>query len=463
MSKLKPLDTYFGPVDRVTKNKGSVGRKKLVFIGASYQFVHKVLRDMLLVGSFDDMHITVHDINPEAIRVVGDLLERIIAQKKSRITLDRTLDLDEALKGADVAVLSITTGGQESDFRGVEVCARYGIPVGVGDTLGPTALARCLRSLPVVVGIVRKMEKICPKALMLNFTNPMSAITGAMARYSSIPCWGLCHSADAMFQYFADVFGVTKAQIGLDVGGVNHQSFVTRLTVKGIDRTADILKATRQSKATFKDTLLTTKEEVTDLQQDVFKILGAWPSCGDEHLAEFYRFFFTPRQIARFHHIQKIIPGRKPFGLRPLPQIINDWAYGPQPVGDLQFLTGEHAHELMWSFLTGESFTRVLNLLNDKQYIANLPKDACVEALVTVKGRKVTGKTLTLPPAVHALVTDWSTIHDLSIKAAMNCDRQAAMQALFLDPHVKDMYDIEPLLEDILQATRQWLPEKWFK
>jgi alpha-galactosidase/6-phospho-beta-glucosidase family protein len=117
----------------------------------------------------------------------------------------------------------------------------------------------------------------------------------------------------------------------------------------------------------------------------------------------------------------------------------------------------------MWSFLTGESFTRVLNLLNDKQYIANLPRDACVEALVTVKGRKVAGKTITLPPAVHALVNDWSTIHDLSIKAAMNCDRQAAMQALFLDPHVRDMYDIEPLLEDILQATRPWLPEKWFK
>jgi alpha-galactosidase len=463
MSKLKPLDTYDGPADPFTRNKGSVGRKKLVFVGASYQFVHKVLRDMLLVGGFDDMHITLHDISPEPLGVVGDLLQRIITQKKSHITLDRTLDLGEALKGADVVVLSITTGGQESDFRSVEVCAKYGIPVGVGDTLGPTALSRCLRSLPIVVNIARQMEKLCPKALMLNFTNPMSAITGAMARYSSIPCWGLCHSADALFQYFADVFGVKKEQIGLDVGGVNHQSFVTRLTVKGVDRTADILKATSQSSATFKDTLLATKEEATDLQQDVYKILGAWPSCGDDHLAEFYRFFYTPRRLAKFHRIQKIVPGRKPFGLRPLPKIIEDWAHGPRPVGDLQFLTTEHSHELMWSFLTGESYTRVLNLLNDKQYIANLPKDACVEALVTVQGRKVTGKTLTLPPAVHAIVTDWTTIHDLAIKAAMNCDRQAAMQALFLDPHVRDMYDIEPLLEDMLQATRPWLPEGWFK
>jgi alpha-galactosidase len=386
----------------------------------------------------------------------------MITQKKSRITLDGTLDLKEALKGADVAVLSITTGGSESDFRSVEVCAKYGIPVGIGDTLGPTAFARCLRSIPIVVDIVRKMENICPNALMLNFTNPMSAITGAMARYSSIPCWGLCHSADALFQYFADVFGVKKPQIGLEIGGVNHQSFVTKVTVKGVDRTADILKTVKQSGATLKDTILTVRHESTDLQQDVFKILGAWPSCGDTHLAEFYRFFFTPRHISKFG-MQRVIPGRKPFGLRGQPQIIKDWAYGPRPVGDLQHLTGEHAHELMWSFLTGESFTRVLNLLNDKQYIANLPKDACVEALVTVKGRKVTGKTMTLPPATHAMVADWSTIHDLSIKAAMNCDRQAAMQALFLDPHVKDMYDIEPMLEDMLNATREWLPEKWFK
>ena len=453
----------WGPPEKFTRNKGTVGRKQITFIGASYKFIHKVLRDMLLVGGFNDCHLVLHDLNPEPLRIVGDLLERMARQTGTKITVARTLSQDEALKGADVVMLAITTGGMESDFRSFEVCAKYGIPVGVGDTLGPTALSRNLRAIPVVVNLIKNMERICPDALMLNFTNPMSAITGAMARTSSIPCFGLCHSADSLFQYFADVFKCEKKDINMEIGGVNHQAFVTRLWVKGKERTGDILTAAQKSKATFKDSLVTVTEEDTELQQEVYKILGAWPSCGDTHLAEFYRYFFTSRRVDKYeHHMHRIIPGREPLGAKKPPQILLDWAYGPEGVGDLHLMTTEHAHELMWAWLTKTPFTRVLNLLNTGEYLKGIDKNACVEALVTLNGRKITGKQITLPPAVHSLVTNWTAIHELSIKAALEHDRAAAEQALFLDPHMRDMYDIPKLLDDMLLATRPWLSEKWF-
>ena len=455
---------YWGPPEEFTKNVGSVGKRKITFVGASYLFVHKVLRDMLLVGGFQEAHLCLHDIDEVPLKLVGDLLQRIITQTGSTITLSRTLNREEALKGADVVILSITTGGAEADFRSFEVCAKHGIPVGVGDTLGPTALSRNLRVVPVVVGIARDMARLCPKAVMLNFTNPMSVVTGAMARTAGIPAWGLCHSADALFQYFADVFGVKKPDVRMEVGGVNHQAFLTRLWIKGEEKTAGILEAAQKSAAKFKDPLLTMQEEDTSLQQDVFRILKAWPSCGDTHLAEFYRFFFTPRHIGRFgDHVKRLRPGREPFGRREPNPILKEWAYGPEGVGDLHLLTSEHSHELMWAYLTGQPYTRVLNVLNTDELIRGLPKTACVEALVTVAGPKVTGEPIALPPAVHALVTNWTTIHELSFQAAMNRDRDAARQALFLDPHVGDLYDIEPLLEDMLGATRQWLPKGWFK
>ena len=464
MAKIQGLSSgWVGPTEKYVKNKGTVGRKKIVFIGASYQFVHKVLRDMLLVGGFNDCEIVVHDIAPEPIKLVADLLERMVRQAKVHIKITRTMNRREALTGAHVAILSITTGGQEADYRSFEVCMKYGIPVGVGDTLGPTALGRNLREIPIVLDMIRDMEDVCPDALMLNFTNPMSCITGAMARRNSIPCWGLCHSADALFQYFSEVFGVSRKQVEMEIGGVNHQAFVTKLWIRGKDRTKDILAATQQSHAKFKDTILTTKEEEVVLQQDVFKILGAWPSCGDTHLAEFYRFFFTPRRIAKLaHELRSVIPGREPFGPKKPPQIISDWAYGPQGVGDMHLLTGEHAHELMWSYLTDQPFSRILNLLNTGPFIEGLPADACIEAMVTVKGKKVTGKSVKLPTAVQALVHNWSSIHDLSIRAAIDCDRDLARQALFLDPHVGDMYDIHPMLEDMLTALKPWLSAKWF-
>ncbi len=89
--------------------------------------------------------------------------------------------------------------------------------------------------------------------------------------------------------------------------------------------------------------------------------------------------------------------------------------------------------------------------------------DACVEIMATVAGRKVTAPPVALPRAALTFVQQWTAIHELSIQAAIQCDRDAARQALFLDPHVGDVYDIAPLLDDLLAATRPWLPKKWFE
>ena len=453
------------PVEEYKRNEGSVGKKRIVFIGASYLFVHKVLRDCLLVGGFEDVELVVHDIDEVPMNIVADLLEKIARQKKTNVKVRRTLDRKEALKGADAVVLSITTGGREADFRSAEVCAKYGIHVGVGDTLGPTALARCLREIPEVVAIAKDMEQICPDAVLLNFTNPMSVITGVVGRTTSITCWGLCHSADSIFDYFAKVFECKKKDLDITIAGVNHQSFAVKVVVKGVDRTSEILEASLASNAKFVDRLLGEHEEDVSLQQDICRILGAWPSCAHTHLAEFYEYFYTPRRIDQLKlrsNRNAVIPGRKPFGRKKCPDIIHEWTYGPEPVGDLHLLTSEHAHELLWSYFTGTPYTRGLNVLNTGEFIKGLPLDACVEIMATVKGKDVTAPQVTLPPAVHATVLNWVTIHDLSIKAALNCDRQAAKQALFLDPQVHDFYDIEPMLEDMLTALEPWLPKQWF-
>ena len=116
------------------------------------------------------------------MNIVADLLERIARQQKSNVKVSRTTDREEALKGADAVFLAITIGGREADQRTWEVCAKYGIPVGVGDTLGPACLARNLRAIPIVLQIGKDVERICPNAVMVNFTNPMSCLTGVLAR-----------------------------------------------------------------------------------------------------------------------------------------------------------------------------------------------------------------------------------------------------------------------------------------
>lgn len=457
-------DNWTGPVNDYTRNVGDVGPKRIVFVGASYLFVHKVLRDMLLVGGFDKVHLVVHDIDPVPLKLVADLLEKIARQTSSGVTVSRTLDRVEALRGADAVLLSINVGGQEADYRSAAVCARFGIPVGIGDTMGPAALARNLRTIPAAVAIAHDMERLCPNAVMLNFTNPMSCVTGAMARAANIPVWGLCHSGDGLSRFIADVFGCSKDEIRITLGGVNHQSFVTRLIVRGADRTSELLEATLRSKARLRDTLLETRLEEVQLQKDLYRILGVWPSTGHTHLAEFYPFFLTERRMQELGLASTVFkpdPDHKRIIRRECPEILRYWAYGPEPVGDLHLLTDEHAHELLWSVFTGQPFTRVLNILNCGTPLAGIPPDACVEMVTTIAGRVMTAAPVALPPAALALVQRWTSIHDLTIKAALDCDRAAARQALFLDAHTSDMYDIDPLLEEFLRELAEWLPDGW--
>ncbi|NRA40620.1 MAG: hypothetical protein HRU15_20915, partial [Planctomycetes bacterium] len=261
-------------VEEFVRNQGNCGNKRIVFIGASYKFVHKVLRDMMIVGGFEDCELMVHDLDDVPMNMVADLLEKMARQQKTNMKVFRSADRKQALQGADAVVLCITTGGNESDYRSYEVCQKYGISTGVGDTMGPAAFARNMRMIPVVLDIIRDMEDICPNAVMLNFTNPMSALTAAMARRKSIPCWGLCHSADELYSYFSKVFHCKKTDITMDIGGVNHQSFVTRLLIKGADKTAEMLEATRLSTAKMEDNLIDTRVEDVDLQQEICAILG---------------------------------------------------------------------------------------------------------------------------------------------------------------------------------------------
>jgi alpha-galactosidase len=443
-------------------NRGCVGARRIVFIGASYKFVHRVVRDLMIVGGFDRCEIVLHDIDEVPLRIVGDLLDRMIAVKHGGMRVIRTLDRKEALRGADAVILSITIGGREADFASFEACAKFGIPVGVGDTLGPAALARNIRTVPFVLELVRDMQELCPLAVLLNFTNPMSVVTGVAARYGGMPVFGLCHSADELYDYFATIFACRKSDIDMEVAGVNHQSFVVALRIGGIDRTKEIPVFAARSKAQVQDSLIGIAHD-TRLQQDLCRLLGAWPSTGEEHLAEFYSFFYTPRRLSTmgFKHIKQLQPARQTLGRTPCPPIIEEWAYGAQGPQDLDRLTEEHAHELLWAIFTGEPYTRVVNILNRDCGINDIERDACVEVKATIAGRNVVGTRTTLPPAVHSLVQRWTTIHELSIRAAIDCNREAAHQALLLDPHVTDIYDIESLFSEFLRVLAPHLPTGW--
>src|SRR5687768_11199137 len=146
---------------------------KIAFIGAgSLGFTSELVRDILTFPLLEDSVIALMDIDAERLAFSKKAVEKLIAQGKCPATVTATTDRVEALKGADVVLTTILAGSTEVWRHDIEIPKKYGVDINVGDTRGPSGIFRFLRTINPMMDIVCDMEKYCPGAVLLNYTNP---------------------------------------------------------------------------------------------------------------------------------------------------------------------------------------------------------------------------------------------------------------------------------------------------
>lgn len=433
--------------------------------GGSYAWSPQIIRDLITTPALQGSTLVLHDIDPEPLELVHTLARKLLTAHGSDWQLHRTTQLDEALPGADVVLLTITTGGLEAMRADIEIPESYGVFQSVGDTVGPGGLSRALRNIPVVVDIARRMRELCPQAWLLNYTNPMTTLCRAVTRETEIRTIGLCHEFLGVRRALLSVLDVADPEdLVARVGGINHLIWITDLTLKGeavLQRAAAALAPTTGPRpGAAHDANFPSLEDRHRVKHRLFEIFGALPAAGDRHVAEFFPFFLSEAagRGAQFGIQRTSIEERYQWRAteKAYVQALLD---GQADLGAfLADHSGEAAALIAAAIAGGAPYTGIMNLPNQGQ-IGNLPRDAIVETFGTVDAQGVRGLPFgDFPPGLFNILHHHVVNQETIVDAALTGDRKRALQVLANDPLMINLDGAEEMLDDLLVANRRYLP-----
>lgn len=206
---------------------------KITIIGAGSAFTQEIAVDILNIEGVEGGTIALVDIDADRLEIARKLVLKIIEMTGKRWDVIASVDRREVLAGSRFVINQIEVGGLQTVRYEYEIPLKYGVNQCIGDTLGPGGLFKTLRTLPSWMDIVRDIEELCPDSIILNYTNPMSAVTLLTSRITEIPVVGLCHSIQNTSRQLAKYAGVPYEELQWKAGGINHMSWFVELTHQG--------------------------------------------------------------------------------------------------------------------------------------------------------------------------------------------------------------------------------------
>jgi alpha-galactosidase len=434
---------------------------KITFIGAgSLGFTRELVRDILTFPLLTDAELALMDINAERLDFSRRSVEKIIALGKYPAKVTATMDRVEALQNADVVLTTILAGATEVWRHDIEIPKKYGVDTNVGDTRGPSGIFRFLRTINPMMDIVQDMEKYCPKAVLLNYTNPMAMLCGAIQRQSFIPTTGLCHSVQGTAQMLGWWIGAGLDEITYLCAGINHQAWYLDFRVNGEDAYPQIYEAVTQS------------EEIYNMEQvrnEMFLALGKYVTESSGHNSE-YNWWFRKRQdlIEKYcTHGTGWNPGEYAYILKEYQHNEATWkdqakewfaAETPIDIGRGR----EYAAYIINALKGGEPFTFNGNVPNT-QLVTNLPQGACVEVPILVdKAGLHPIHVGALPPECAILTGVSSQIEEMVITANQHGDPTMIYRAICHDPlsaSVLSLGEIKNMVNEMFDQNKGYLPQ----
>ncbi|MBC7236873.1 MAG: alpha-glucosidase/alpha-galactosidase [Chloroflexi bacterium] len=435
---------------------------KVAMIGAgSVGFTRKLVMDILAVPELRDTEFRFMDLSEESLEMVTNLCRKMITDNDLPATIVPTLNRREAIAGADYVISTVRVGGLEAFSYDVEIPLKYGVNQCVADTLGPGGVFYALRTIPVLLDIAQDMREVAPRALFINYSNPMAMNSWAVRRAGGVFYVGLCHGVQGGHELIAKALGLPKEEVDFVCAGINHQTWYIQITHKGVDMTGKLLEAMESNPE------IAEREPV---RIDILRRFGYFSTESNGHLSEYVPWYRKrPDEIGKWIYPGTWIGGRTAGYLNHCRASRDEyrenyplWMSGEKEYIKLGERTTEHASYIIEALETGRIYRGHFNVGNTG-LITNLPEGCTVELPCYVDRNGISPAwTGPLPMQCAATCRVSINVQEMAVEAALTGNRELVKLAVLHDPltgAVCDPDEVWRMCDEMFEALAPWLPQ----
>jgi len=425
---------------------------KLAVIGGGSSYTPELAEGVILhKDTLPVTEIVLIDIpeGEEKVRINTEFVKRMVQKAGLPIKVSYTMDRKEGLKNAEFVITQLRVGGLDARAKDEHIPLKYGV---IGqETTGPGGCFKALRTIPVILDICKDMQEVCPEAWLVNFTNPAGIITEAVNRFTSIKCIGLCNVPINMWHDAAERLQVSPQELDCRMIGLNHLSIMDHAFYQGRDCIEEIVKVSK------KEGIVKNIDKKPSMDKMQIRMNGL--------LSPYMQYFYLEKEMVEEENA-KILSGE---GTRAeqvkkveaqLFESYKDVNLNEKPEalakrGGARY--SEAAIQLINSIYNDLQDIQVVDVANGDT-IPELPEDAVIEVNCRIgKNGAVPIKTEGLPEVIKGLVCQVKVYERMTIDAAIQGDKNKVFLALMNNPLVHQIEDAEHIVDDMMEAHKEYL------
>jgi alpha-galactosidase len=450
---------------------------KIALIGAgSVSFAPPTIRDILLNENINTvpLEICLMDILEEPLKVSTAYAQAVAKQLHRAAAVTSTLDLEQALAGASFVVTAIEKDRYYYWSQDFHIPRKYGCTQIYGENGGPGGMFHTLRNLPPMLEIARAMERLCPDAWLINYTNPEAKLVEGISRLTKIKCVGLCHGIGMGLEQLSHLLQIPVADLDVTACGLNHFGWFQTIRHQQTGQDLYPLLKEKERQADW----LANWDEIA-LSRVMLRIYGLYPYPGANHIGEYIRWSdqFLAGQVMQYFYDPAT---ESPWQTRKIPEFVYSAAnirekplFQPAAanqdtawIEDRFTLNPEDlvpSHEVGVPIIESIAFDIPRKLLavnmSNRGCIPGLPDEMAVELPAAVDGQGIHPQRMApLPDAVTEMIRVQGVIHKLVIEAYVEQSRNKLLQAVLLDPTVPAYNNAVSLINEMCAVQQDILP-----